>query len=232
VRYLSRITLNLYQTDPAQLATLFCDDHYRDHQLIWRFFGGDPKARRDFLYRREQDNGKLAFYVLSERLPASDDTLWRIESKSFEPKLKKGMSLSFCLRANPVVTRTDQRVRRHDVIMDWKKRTGYKTLPRSERPPLAQVVEDEGSKWLNQRASRMGFCVDRSAVRVDGYQTHTIAKANLPNKDSKRVKNHFSTLEFNGILQVTEPEAFLQSLYQGIGPAKAFGCGLMLVRRL
>ncbi|MBW2329897.1 MAG: type I-E CRISPR-associated protein Cas6/Cse3/CasE [Deltaproteobacteria bacterium] len=34
------------------------------------------------------------------------------------------------------------------------------------------------------------------------------------------------------MLTVTEPDAFKGVLQFGIGPAKAFGCGLMLVRRV
>ncbi len=41
-----------------------------------------------------------------------------------------------------------------------------------------------------------------------------------------------STLEFNGVLTVADPKLFLETLYEGIGPAKGFGCGLMLVRRI
>ena len=43
----------------------------------------------------------------------------------------------------------------------------------------------------------------------------------------------YSTLEFDGILAVTEPEVFIEKcLFSGIGPAKGFGCGVMLVRRV
>jgi CRISPR system Cascade subunit CasE len=38
-------------------------------------------------------------------------------------------------------------------------------------------------------------------------------------------------LEMTGRLEVNEPEAFLSHLSQGFGRAKAFGCGLMLIRR-
>ncbi|WP_308340124.1 type I-E CRISPR-associated protein Cas6/Cse3/CasE [Thiolapillus sp.] len=34
-----------------------------------------------------------------------------------------------------------------------------------------------------------------------------------------------------GSLTVTEPDAYLATLKQGLGRAKAFGCGLMLIRR-
>ncbi len=42
----------------------------------------------------------------------------------------------------------------------------------------------------------------------------------------------FSTLDFEGILTVENTNEFTRMLFAGIGPAKAFGCGLMLVRRI
>jgi CRISPR system Cascade subunit CasE len=39
-------------------------------------------------------------------------------------------------------------------------------------------------------------------------------------------------MDFDWILSVTDKGRFLNALYCGIGPAKAFGCGLMLIRRV
>jgi CRISPR system Cascade subunit CasE len=35
---------------------------------------------------------------------------------------------------------------------------------------------------------------------------------------------------FQGVIEVQQPEKLAELLRKGIGPAKAFGCGLMLVR--
>jgi CRISPR system Cascade subunit CasE len=37
---------------------------------------------------------------------------------------------------------------------------------------------------------------------------------------------------FEGLLRVTDGNAFVSLLKNGIGPAKAFGCGLMLVKTI
>ena len=41
----------------------------------------------------------------------------------------------------------------------------------------------------------------------------------------------FATMDFNGILDVRDPVKLLTGLAQGFGAAKAYGCGLMLIRR-
>lgn len=38
-------------------------------------------------------------------------------------------------------------------------------------------------------------------------------------------------IDLEGVIEVTEPEAFLDRLAQGFARAKAFGCGLMLIAR-
>ena len=61
-------------------------------------------------------------------------------------------------------------------------------------------------------------------LQVDAYEQ---------SKASKRDHNiRFSAVDFSGELLVTNPELFQPALCNGLGHAKAFGCGLLLVRRL
>ena len=39
-------------------------------------------------------------------------------------------------------------------------------------------------------------------------------------------------LDIAGTLAVTDADKLVQTLMNGVGPAKAFGCGLLLVRRV
>jgi CRISPR system Cascade subunit CasE len=39
-----------------------------------------------------------------------------------------------------------------------------------------------------------------------------------------------STLDFDGLLTVADPGRFGELLFSGLGPAKGFGCGLMLIK--
>jgi len=40
-----------------------------------------------------------------------------------------------------------------------------------------------------------------------------------------------AVIDFEGFLTVTDPNLFVASLVCGIGRAKAYGCGLMLIAR-
>jgi len=67
------------------------------------------------------------------------------------------------------------------------------------------------------------FATRRDELAVD--DRYTI----LSRRGGREIR--FSTLDFTGLLTVTDPDVFLDKLEQGIGPAKAFGCGLMLLKR-
>jgi CRISPR system Cascade subunit CasE len=224
--YLSRISLSPH-ANAQQVARQVCRDAYREHQFLWRLFENDPEARRDFLFRRDNEARRPRFYLLSRRPPRSADGPWQTESKSFEPRLQAGQQLVFSLRANPVVTRRDSagHQARHDVVMDLKHRMDYRHMPRLERPPLAELVYEAGTDWLQQRAEKHGFSIVTDTLRVDGYLRHRAFKR------SSKQPICYSTLDFTGLLRIDDAERFHQALLQGIGPAKAFGCGLLLVRR-
>ncbi len=217
--YLSRLTLLDHPNIEALIRHL--GDAYREHQMLWRLFPEDPQAKRDFLYRRDMRRGRPCYFLLSWRPPVNTLGLWHIDPpKLFAPRLRAGQTLAFSLRANPVVRRGRQR---HDVVMERKRRMNWKTLPASERPPLMTLARDAGLEWLRRQGERHGFRFDPEAVRVDAYRQHHCRRG------GRTIR--FSTLDFTGLLTVTEPDAFVQALYQGIGPAKAFGCGLLLVKR-
>ena len=240
--WLSRITprAGIGWKELTRLGTL---DPYGQHQALCRLFDLPPKEQHSekstpFLFRAERIEpasamgyvhpdlvGLPVFYVLSKEKPEDRPGLWRIEmnDNGYRPDLREGDRLAFKLRANPVVTRKTDQGRRHDVVMDAKRKMNWESLPPEERPTLAQLAYDAGSQWLLGRAEKMGCKFDASVLRVDGHSTWR-------QRHGKKIE--LSTLDFEGILQVTEPDGFLKALQNGIGPAKAFGCGLMLVRRL
>jgi CRISPR system Cascade subunit CasE len=62
--------------------------------------------------------------------------------------------------------------------------------------------------------------VDDDTLRAEGYEQHRGKSGGL----------RFSTVDFSGTLEVHDPQALQRALFSGIGHAKAFGCGLLLIR--
>lgn len=84
--YYSRITLDLAKLPPGRLKELITKGSYALHQWVWLLFTDDET--RKFLFREEEGQGFLRFYVLSENAPTKND-LFQIETKEFKPKLRK-----------------------------------------------------------------------------------------------------------------------------------------------
>lgn len=131
---------------------------------------------------------------------------------------------------------TKKRIR-HDVIMDAKRKMGWDDIALDRRPALAKVAYDAGSRWLEDKSRKLGFKIEPAVIRDDGFGDEVelpILRVDGYNTWRQRYgkKIELSTLDFEGVLQVTEPVKFLEALHNGIGPAKAFGCGLLLVRRV
>lgn len=221
--YFSRISVNpIY---PAKVMKVLKANDYALHQMLWKLFPDDPEASRDFLFRHDEDQRWPVFYLVSQREPDSGDDLLHVASKPYQPQLRLGEALSFSLRANPVHTRkTDtanpKKRKRDDVVMHLKRQ--YQQADADAVPTQAELAQEAGEQWLARQGERHGFQV--LSVRADNYRQ---ARLGARNRNIQ-----FSTLDFTGLLRVTGPEAFANALRKGIGPAKAFGCGLLLVRRM
>jgi CRISPR system Cascade subunit CasE len=194
---------------------------YSLHQAIWELFGDRADRERDFLYHVKEAGGPPVIYALSMRLPVDHNGMWDLETKKFDPKLNAGMHLGFLLRANPVRTREGKR---HDVVMEEKHKLKIQKMPRADWPLEAELVQDAGAKWLDARVEKAGFRIHN--VRADGYRQHQFFKSGAGRPVC------ISTIDFTGVLEVTEPACFRDALSGGFGPAKGFGCGMMLVRRM
>lgn len=200
---------------------------YQVHEVIWGLFADHPERKRDFLYRTELTGRDSVVYLLSSRKPVYEGNIWDIQSKPFHPVLQDGDLLSFNVRVNPVVTKTEpdperKRIRhRHDVIMDAKKRLTEEKSGFS----MADLLQQEGVRWLRNRGEKGGFSLLQNRVIAGGYRKLQFSQGRKKNIIS------ISVLDFDGVLQVTDPEIFIQTLCNGIGPAKGFGCGLMMVKR-
>jgi CRISPR system Cascade subunit CasE len=221
--YFSKIELRREADRLARVAHAVTQDGYRLHQALWNLFQAPPGAPRDFLYRRLETADWPSFYVISARQPVDTRDVWAIQSKVYTPQLVAGQRLAFSLCANPVVTKLGPYGKpvRHDVIKNAKQQRENHADPPI---PLGTLMANEGENWLQARAARCGFHLDQ--VRVEGYRQHQFRKV----RGGDWVK--FSTLDFDGLLTVVDPEPFGHTLLTGLGPAKGFGCGLLLVRRV
>jgi len=228
MRYLSRARLRR-DASVRTLAPLLLGNMGRGgpsrqpgHHLVWSLFADSADRKRDFLWRQ---TGMGAFFILSARWPEDRHGLFEIdEPKPFTPNLAPGDRLGFSLRANPVVRRrhpSHRRSAKHDVVMD-----ALRSHAKGERANQRfEIIHEQGFAWLDRQGQKAGFRIDSADVAVDGYGQHRIARTGLV------PAMLYSTLDFEGILTVSDPTTLLPAIAHGFGAATAYGCGLMLIRR-
>ena len=218
--YLSRLMLNRYAPTRALSGLLDpADAEARSdasHRLIWTLFGDGHDRARDFLWRAD---GRGRFFTLSSRPPLANDLFCPPETKVFAPDLRQGDMLHFVLRAN--ATRAKRQAEgpsaRVDVVMDL-----LHGVPRDERAVKRDALAQEAATaWMTRQGATKGF--ELAALSVEDYRVARIPRG--------RKTATLGVLDMSGTLRVTDPAALVAGLGQGFGRGKAWGCGLMLIRR-
>jgi CRISPR system Cascade subunit CasE len=243
MKYFSRIALDPRHAGAHEaVAQRFPVTAGSDHQVLWRFFPAPDGTARDFLFRRvEPPSGERQplFFCVSTRPAVAPHAAWRVDVREYAPRVQAGDRLHFDLRVNPTQAhKRDGKSYRDDVVMHAKKRImaehgarRWADVPAASRPALYQLAEQAVRAWLGTGAepglaARHGFAVADEGLRVDAYRQHRLARS------GDRTDITLSTVDLYGTLQVVDPLLFERALLGGIGHAKAFGCGLLLVRRV
>ena len=223
--YFSRLTLRRNAPTAALMPLLdppapgqAADAH---HRLMWSVFSDGAQRERDFLWRYES---RGRFLSLSARTPAPSDLFHPHETKVFDPRLAIGDRLRFRLRANATKDRAavsrGQKDRRVDIVMD---RLHQAASENADRAVLRErIAEAAAADWMTRQGDTRGFRPHLTAV--ESYSTINLGRR-------RRQGATLGLLDLVGLIEVTSPDAFVPALATGFGRAKAWGCGLMLIRR-
>lgn len=206
---------------------------YEVHRKIWSLFPAQEREsrssagddRQGFLFRLEQfETGRPVRLLVQSRIaPVGAEGLDLLGSREFSPAPSEGQRLAFLLTANPVKAIVDEqslekpgKQARHEQKL--AKRPDAKPRPPSCRVPL--IKEEDQRQWL---ARKLAGAADLESVDILPHAPLYFRKRNQAGK--------LVTCTFEGVLRVSSPELLVGLMENGIGPAKSFGCGLLLVRR-
>lgn len=213
---------------------------YQLHQLIWKGFPGieNVEGSRPFLYRHNEEESAHSILVQSAMLPDwkqldNESEGSTTQMRTFDPHaLTAGTRLRFFVRANPVVERkgySDKTSRRIIVgsKLDYvagKIGVEIKTLDDREQRLTA---------WIERKGTEGGFAIERDELTrpllmISPNHDYVIRRS----RDRKAEPMTFTGVDFEGILRITNAEAFAKTLQSGIGRGKAFGFGLITVAKL
>ncbi len=125
--------------------------------------------------------------------------------KEFDPRrvCRTGATWRFRLRANPTVKREEKR--------------------------HALLSQQEQTAWLRRKADAGGFEVVSVTASREGSRAARKTDYNAPEPKEHRIS--LVAVRFDGVLKVTDDEAFLRPLCCGIGSAKGLGFGLLSLAR-
>jgi CRISPR system Cascade subunit CasE len=103
------------------------------------------------------------------------------------------------------------------------------SLPNKLEWTIKAKIDTALENWWKRLGKNCGFelvfdAAGLSKLQNSAYQWHA-----LPEKGKHA---GFSSVDFTGELQITDVENFENALFNGIGRSKAFGCGLLMIRRV
>lgn len=134
--------------------------------------------------------------------------------REYQPEFTIGQRLVFRLVANPTRSVKTDEIRNRQ-LQSGKRERGQR---------LSITKPDEQISWLERKGVEGGFSL--GAVRITSLGEQHIV---VPNDEKEPQNARHWAIRFDGELQVTDPQRFVQTLKQGIGSAKGFGYGLLSV---
>lgn len=204
-------------------------DNYVWHKRIWQdCFSKEQNAKRDFLTRIDSYESMFRVWILSQRKPHCPKWCPKegFALKEIAPGFLLHRYYAFDLLANPVKTIMRVGPDGQPLLRPNGKRKNGKRIP--------LVKKDELYAWI-ERKGRVR-CRDQS----NGHDVpggFRIVKER-PLEISPMVENHFRKnghsayhggVQFRGILEVTDQKSFIETYQSGIGSAKSFGFGMLLL---
>lgn len=205
--YLSRIAIDIKKYESMKAMYNFA----RIHGMIESSFPGERKRK---LWRIDRLSGEDYLLLLSPDPPKTnnlpeqigyDNSVW--ETKSYDgllSRITKDSKWHFRLTANPTVS----------IVSKGDKRGKVKAV----------TIAHKQREWLKRQGSIKGFYIDDKKPN-----TFDVVKSEWKTFKKGGREIQILSVTFEGVLSVTDPETFCNTLTEGIGREKAYGMGLLTV---
>jgi len=217
-----------------------------DERVLWRLDADDPH-RPHLLVLTERSRPDWTHLAEQAGWPAADGEHFHV--RDYTPLLQRlaaGQEYAFRLKANPVQNTKHpdkltsvQEARAKAAEQSGNRMRGFRIGHRTAKAQLG---------WLLKRCQNPATGFDIPTVAPEPapapgldlpHDTTPAPAVTLTERDTVRYrKEHngtqltLSTATFEGRLRVTDPEALRRTLLGGLGPSKAYGCGLLTLAPL
>lgn len=218
--YLSRIQADLHNRQ----ARTDLGDLQATHRTVTSLFAGEDELLPNdlqLLWRRDESTRAASTTILIQstippnltRLPhdyyPADTPPATRDLAPLLDTFSSGKTFAFRLLAN-VTRKIDTKT-----AADGTKRNG-------RRVPLRQP--DQQLLWLQRKAADAGFTIPHNSLGVPDVVSVPQTRAHGRRRTGTIT---IETVRFDGRLTIDDPALFREALISGVGPAKAYGCGLL-----
>jgi len=203
--YLTQLTLDL-----ATATTLHICNAYDWHQRVWQCFPNQPAGQRDFLTRLDRQAKGFRLLIVSLTPPTKpswcplNNNCW--QSQPIPDAYFTHHHYAFQLYANPTKKVPSQNPDRR---------------PKKQGRRVPLDTPDDLLAWITRKGAQGGFTVDQDTL-------HTALQGRQYFSGPGKRGLHYA-VDFKGILTITDLRQFRKTLTHGIGSAKAFGFGLLVI---
>jgi len=176
-------------------------------RILWRL---DTLGESTYVLIQSQTKPDLTHMVEQFGWPASGQRWETVDYEGFLEGIAAGDVRRFRLVANPV-----------------------RSLPSGQHGERGKVchhiTSEQQLSWLTSKALRLGVTFDRES---DPRCYAEVVSRELQRFDHKGSEITLSRVGFQGILRVEDPDMLRASMVNGIGRAKAYGCGMLSLSRV
>jgi CRISPR system Cascade subunit CasE len=185
-------------------------DRYDWHKALWLAFPGQVGQERDFLTRVDKKESEFVAYILSAHKPICPpwchEDYW--ELIEIRDSFLNHEYYRFDLLANPT-----RKLAKMDADGGRTKNGRRWALFRPQ----------EQTDWILRKAEQGGFRIlEAPSLEIGKPQRIAFAQGH-------RVGTLFG-VQFKGVLQVTDRTCFCETFHNGLGSAKGFGFGMMMLQ--
>ena len=203
--YLTKLIIPLENRKAAEAL----GDCQKMHRLVCSVFSAG-RDEENLLYRVNVVHGSIQIYSYSEhravKLPDGVHLAGQRDMSEWLETLSEGNCMGFDLLVSP-----SKKV--------YQPEMGKNSQRRILRNPTDRL------NWLNRKAEQNGFRIldVREVSHEHSYGRHVGEKGGAL---------HIDAYHYQGSLRVADEELFRKAVQVGIGPGKAYGLGMMMVKSL
>lgn len=208
IYYISRYRLGKVDFLKMLKAAPFKDissDSYLFHKIIYNLFPFRKDGIKNRILYCDKGPGRHEREIIVIANQKPEKPAWgEIETREISPAFFDYPRYRFAMTINPTI----------------RNPANKKIEPVKGRPKIAE--------WFLKKAPAWGFEIDPNSLQVIDVKVDQF-EAPASGKDEKKRNIVLEKARVTGILTITDKKRFAESVYNGIGRGKAFGCGLLQI---